>query len=148
MSPSLFCQHFFSGQLILHEARRLATTGAHVTNSLAAAQAAVMAPSPAEQITDDLVSPKYDDEEDDEVTEEDESDDTVYECPGLAAGAAGMVVANPFFLQGAPDSPAPTSSSLAGEGLMLASSSRPPPPSPKPIDIQSSIFHHGIKGFN
>ena len=92
-----FPQHFFTGQLILHEARRLvgaasannnnnnnnnpsassaastsATTclltsdNAHVTSSLAAAQAAVMMPSPAEQVTDDLVSPKYDEDDEDE----------------------------------------------------------------------------------
>jgi len=125
---------------------------AHVTNSLAAAQAAVMVPSPAEQVTDDLISPKYDDEE--EASDEDESDDTVYECPGLAAGSTGMVVANPFFLQGAPDSPLPaTASSVDGlsqplQGLQGLRSLPPPPISPKPIDSQSSIFHHGIKGYN
>ena len=51
------------------------------------------------QVTDDLVSPKYDDTED-EVTEEDDSDDTVYECPGLAAPGQEMCVSNPFFLKG------------------------------------------------
>ena len=58
-------------------------------------------PSPAEQVTDDLVSPKYDDDDEDEdedATEEDESDDTVYECPGLAAPGQEMCVSNTFFL--------------------------------------------------
>ncbi len=86
-----FLKHFFTGQLILHEAKRLVgaargagagtsscslahstpsclLTGesAHVTTSLAAAQAAVMMPSPAEQVTDDLISPKYDEEDEEE----------------------------------------------------------------------------------
>ena len=100
---SLFSQPFFSGKLILHETRT--TNGGHssMTSSLFAANTAVMMPSPAEQVTDDLLSPKFenatttDDDEDD-----DESDDTVYECPGLA-GPGDMVVANPFFLQGSVD---------------------------------------------
>ena len=48
-------------------------------------------PSPAAnvQITDDLISPKYDDKDDHrndstESEEEDSSDDTVYECLALA----------------------------------------------------------------
>jgi len=53
-------------------------------------------PSPAAQITDTLVSPKY---EDGDTTEEEDSDDTVYECPGLGA-TKGMEVRNPFFLGG------------------------------------------------
>merc|ERR1719211_709242 len=67
-------------------------------------------PSPAAnvQITDDLISPKYDDKDtnghrDDstESEEEDSSDDTVYECPGLAASSGDdIVVANPFFMPG------------------------------------------------
>merc|ERR1719158_1851509 len=66
-------------------------------------------PSPAAnvQITDDLISPKYDDKDinghrDDstESEEEDSSDDTVYECPGLAASSGDdIVVANPFLCQ-------------------------------------------------
>ena len=46
------------------------------------------------QVTDILVSPKYDD--DDTTEEEEDSDDTVYECPGLAAThRGGMEVRNP-----------------------------------------------------
>jgi hypothetical protein len=88
-------------------------------------------PSPAEQVTDDLVSPKYDTEEDD-ATEEDDSDDTVYECPGLAAPGQEMVVTNPFFLKGR-DMP-----HLHREGNQQ----------PQPISQSSSLFHHGIKGVN
>ena len=47
-------------------------------------------------MTDVLVSPKY---EDGETTEEEDSDDTVYECPGLGA-TKGMEVRNPFFMDG------------------------------------------------
>ncbi len=61
--------------------------------------------------------------------QEEDSDDTVYECPGLAS-TGEMVVANPFYLQGGDHLP----------GLEGASE-------PKPIS-QSSIFHHGIKGVN
>ena len=99
-----------------------------MTSTLMAAQAAMALPSPAERVTHDLISPKYDSEEDDE---DDDSDDTVYECPGLAAPGE-MVVSNPFYLQG--DN---FGDSLNGNGTE----------SPKPIS-QCSIFHHGIKGFN
>lgn len=145
-------QPFFTGKLILHDPPGLnsvasgaggkrrpsqasgsgdlldpssATTS--MTTTLFATQAACMMPSPAEQVTDDLISPKYD--TNDETTEDEEdSDDTVYECPGLAAPGE-MVVSNPFFLQG-------------GDMPHLEGNS-----DPKPIS-QGSIFHHGIKGVN
>ena len=85
-------QPFFNGKLILQESAaatgRSASGGATVTSTLFATHAAAIMPSPAEQVTDDLVSPKYD-SEDDASEEEDESDDTVYECPGLAAPGQG-----------------------------------------------------------
>ena len=84
-------QPFFNGKLILQESAAAAgrsASGASVTSTLFATHAAAIMPSPAEQVTDDLVSPKYD-SEDDASEEEDESDDTVYECPGLAAPGQG-----------------------------------------------------------
>eukprot|EP00095_Tigriopus_kingsejongensis_P010820 maker-scaffold1135_size60270-snap-gene-0.10 protein:Tk10820 transcript:maker-scaffold1135_size60270-snap-gene-0.10-mRNA-1 annotation:"neural proliferation differentiation and control protein 1 isoform x1" len=138
MNPPLF-----TGKLILHDppglsssalCRTTAAAASKMTNTLFAAQQAVIMPSPAEQVTDDLISPKYD--TDDCSENEDDSDDTVYECPGLAANATAMeemVVKNPFYLQGGEIGLRPT----------LANSS-----DPQPISSQSSIFHHGIKGAN
>lgn len=84
-------------------------------------------PSPAAQVTDVLVSPKYDD---DETTEEEDSDDTVYECPGLAATKA-MEVRNPFFLEGgAADMVQPAATTTGG----LANK--------KPISQYTDLFHH------
>ncbi|XP_059093578.1 uncharacterized protein LOC131888675 [Tigriopus californicus] len=136
-------QPLFTGKLILHDppglsssalCRTTAAAANKMTNTLFAAQQAVIMPSPAEQVTHDLVSPKYD--TDDCTEDEDDSDDTVYECPGLAANATAMeemVVRNPFYLQG-------------GElGLMPTVTT---PSEPKPISSQTSIFHHGIKGAN
>ena len=79
------------------------------------------------------------------------SDDTVYECPGLAATATAMgdmVVKNPFYLQGDLDLDLGVggagrggASGASGRGAVSASD-------PQPISSQSSIFHHGIKGVN
>ena len=92
-------------------------------------------------MTDDLVSPKYDDTED-EVTEEDDSDDTVYECPGLAAPGQEMCVSNPFFLKGR-DLPHLRHHREANNA---ADQQRR---QPQPISQHSNIlFHHGIKGVN
>merc|ERR1719510_870061 len=102
-------------------------------------------PSPAAnvQVTDDLISPKYDekdnrDEHRDDSTEseeEDSSDDTVYECPGLAASSGDdIVVANPFFMPGSNFTPlVPTQNSPARK-------------TPQPIS--KNEFHRGITGFN
>ena len=101
-------------------------------------------PSPAAnvQITDDLISPKYDDKDDHrndstESEEEDSSDDTVYECPGLAASSGDdIVVANPFFMPGQNFTPlVPTPNSPARKN-------------PQPISKNEAIFHRGITGFN
>ena len=99
-------------------------------------------PSPAAnvQITDDLISPKYDDKDDHrndstESEEEDSSDDTVYECPGLAASSGDdIVVANPFFMPGQNFTPlVPTPNSPARKA---------------PHPISKNEFHRGITGFN
>ena len=71
-------------------------------------------------MTDILVSPKY---EDGDTTEEEDSDDTVYECPGLAKGA-GLEVRNPFFLDGDLQ---PSTGRLANK---------------KPISQYTDLFHH------
>jgi len=85
-------------------------------------------PSPAAQVTDVLVSPKY---EDGETTEEEDSDDTVYECPGLGA-TKGMEVRNPFFMDGGDMQP---------QGSKLANK--------KPISQYTDLFHHQeIVGLN
>ena len=77
-----------------------------------------------------LVSPKY---EDGETTEEEDSDDTVYECPGLGA-TKGMEVRNPFFMDGAGGGDIQTSSKLANK---------------KPISQYTDLFHHQeIVGLN
>ena len=82
------------------------------------------------QVTDVLVSPKY---EDGETTEEEDSDDTVYECPGLGA-TKGMEVRNPFFMDGGGSEMQPTSSKLANK---------------KPISQYTDLFHHQeIVGLN
>jgi len=87
-------------------------------------------PSPAAQVTDVLVSPKY---EDGETTEEEDSDDTVYECPGLGA-TKGMEVRNPFFMDGAGGGDIQPSSKLANK---------------KPISQYTDLFHHQeIVGLN
>jgi len=87
-------------------------------------------PSPAAQVTDVLVSPKY---EDGETTEEEDSDDTVYECPGLGA-TKGMEVRNPFFMDGRGPEIQPPSSKLANK---------------KPISQYTDLFHHQeIVGLN
>jgi hypothetical protein len=137
-------QPFFNGKLILRDApgfsssslssgRRSSNGSTSMTSTLFAAHTAVIMPSPAEQVTDDLVSPKYDTEEDD-ASEDGSSDDTVYECPGLAAPGE-MVVANPFFLQGADMAHLHRGGGGGAE--------------PQPISNQSSLlFHHGIKGVN
>ena len=79
-------------------------------------------------MTDLLVSPKYDDGD---TTEEEDSDDTVYECPGLAAKGTGLEVRNPFFLEGDLQ---PTSGRLANK---------------KPISQYTDLFHHQeIAGLN
>lgn len=106
-------------------------------------------PSPAAQVTDILVSPKYDDEETTE--EEEDSDDTVYECPGLAAATrngGGLEVRNPFFMDGElqPAATAPVSASGDGVdsknvGKTLANK--------KPISQYTDLFHHQeIAGLN
>ena len=105
-------------------------------------------PSPAAnvQVTDDLISPKYDDRDGDEHNgdssesedDDDSSDDTVYECPGLAASSGEqIVVANPFFM------PGQDLSALMG-GRPQSSASK----APKPISRNDTIFHQGIAGFN
>ena len=82
-----------------------------------------------------MISPKY--EEGETTEEEDDSDDTVYECPGLAAagqlrGGGGMEVRNPFFMEGDLQ---PTS----GSGLA----------NKKPISQYADLFHHQeIAGLN
>ena len=82
------------------------------------------------QVTDVLVSPKY---EDGETTEEEDSDDTVYECPGLGA-TKGMEVRNPFFMDGRGPEIQPPSSKLANK---------------KPISQYTDLFHHQeIVGLN
>ena len=82
------------------------------------------------QVTDVLVSPKY---EDGETTEEEDSDDTVYECPGLGA-TKGMEVRNPFFMDGRGSEIQPPSSKLANK---------------KPISQYTDLFHHQeIVGLN
>jgi len=87
-------------------------------------------PSPAAQVTDVLISPKY---EDGETTEEEDSDDTVYECPGLGA-TKGMEVRNPFFMDGAGAGDMQPSSNLANK---------------KPISQYTDLFHHQeIVGLN
>ncbi len=148
-------QHFFTGKLVLHEAGLAGPVSAvsQITSSLCAAQAAVMMPSPAEKITHDLVSPKTDEEEEEEESEEENSDDTVYECPGLASAGEEMVVSNPFFLQGRYDGTQVVLWTSYGRSPnLLALNHRDLPhlessAEPQPIS-QSSIFHHGIKGFN
>jgi len=109
-------------------------------------------PSPAAQVTDILVSPKYDDEETTE--EEEDSDDTVYECPGLAAATrngGGLEVRNPFFMDGdlqpaAAAAAAAASASADGAdsnngGKSLANK--------KPISQYTDLFHHQeIAGLN
>ncbi len=130
-----------------------------MTSTLFATHAAAIMPSPAEQVTDDLVSPKYDTEEDD-ATEEDDSDDTVYECPGLAAPGQEMVVSNPFFLQGRQlahlqrqrsgdhGGGAGEVGGSGGSGV-VGGGGGPGVQQPKPISEQSNLlFHHGIKGVN
>ena len=104
-------------------------------------------PSPAANVhvTDDLISPKYDekdnrDEHRDDSTEseeEDSSDDTVYECPGLAASSGDdIVVANPFFMPGPNFTPlVPTQNSPARK-------------TPQPISKNETLLHQGITGFN
>ena len=80
------------------------------------------------QVTDVLVSPKYDE---DETTDEEDSDDTVYECPGLASGS-GMEVRNPFFMEGGDLHP--VTNGLANK---------------KPISQYADLFHHQeIAGLN
>ena len=103
-------------------------------------------PSPAAnvQVTDDLISPKYDDKDkndhqDDstESEEEDSSDDTVYECPGLAASSGDdIVVANPFF--------------MAGQNLtpLVPTKNSPAHKQPQPISQNETLFHQGIAGLN
>ena len=103
-------------------------------------------PSPAAnvQVTDDLISPKYDDKDtnekrDDstESEEDDSSDDTVYECPGLAASSGDdIVVANPFFMPGQNFTP------------LAARQNSPAAKVPQPISKNEAIFHRGIAGFN
>lgn len=81
-------------------------------------------------MTDILVSPKY---EDGETTEEEDSDDTVYECPGLGA-TKGMEVRNPFYMQG-------NVASTPNGGGRLANK--------KPISQYTDLFHHQeIVGLN
>ena len=78
-------------------------------------------------MTDTLISPKY---EDGNTTEEEDSDDTVYECPGLGA-TKGMEVRNPFFLEGAEIQP---NTKLANK---------------KPISQYTDLFRHQeIVGLN
>jgi hypothetical protein len=104
-------------------------------------------PSPAAnvQVTDDLISPKYDDKDNNDFVfdttesedEEDSSDDTVYECPGLAASSGEeIVVANPFFMPGQNFTP------------LVARQNPPAPKAPQPISKNETIFHQGIAGFN
>lgn len=78
-------------------------------------------------MTDILVSPKY---EDGETTEEEDSEDTVYECPGLGT-TKGMEVRNPFYMQG----------NVSNNGGRLANK--------KPISQYTDLFHHQeIVGLN
>jgi hypothetical protein len=99
-----------------------------MTSTLFAAQAAALMPSPAEHITDGLLSP-LDESEDAMATEDDDSDDTVYECPGLAATDGEMVVNNPFYLRG-------------GDLPQLEANAVPQPIS------RGSMFHREMKGVN
>ena len=143
-------QPFFNGKLILQDTPASSGRSASnpVTSTLFATHAAAIMPSPAEQVTDDLVSPKYDDtEEDEDVTEEDESDDTVYECPGLAAPGQEMCVSNPFFLRGR-ELPHLREARAAG-GDRDHQQQQQQRRQPQPISQHSNIlFHHGIKGVN
>ncbi len=110
------------------------------------------------QVTDVLVSPKY--EEGETTDEEEDSDDTVYECPGLAAtNGSEMVVRNPFFMQGElQPSPAAAPVMSASKKPLLGDANGgmlPPPPgskapaNKKPISQYTDLFHHQqIAGFN
>ena len=142
-------QPFFNGKLILQDTPASSGRSASnpVTSTLFATHAAAIMPSPAEQVTDDLVSPKYDDtEEDEDATEEDESDDTVYECPGLAAPGQEMCVSNPFFLRGRELSHLREARAAGGDRDHQQQQQRR---QPQPISQHSNIlFHHGIKGVN
>lgn len=149
MEKSRFFQPFFNGKLILQDpsasSGRSASSSNAVTSTLFAAHAATLMPSPAEQVTDDLVSPKYDDTEDEATEEEDDSDDTVYECPGLAAPGQEMCVSNPFFLKGR-DMPHLHHHREAAAADHQQQQQRR---QPQPISQHSNIlFHHGIKGVN
>ena len=142
-------QPFFNGKLILQDATASSGRSASnaVTSTLFATHAAAIMPSPAEQVTDDLVSPKYDDDDEDEdATEEDESDDTVYECPGLAAPGQEMCVSNPFFLRGRD---LPHLREARASDRDHHQQQQQPRRQPQPISQHSNIlFHHGIKGVN
>jgi len=143
---------FFNGKLILHDPPGLANgargvvrpfnpgnvlsnsgTGFMMSSPPSVKLGAIpkKMPSPAAQVTDILVSPKY---EDGETTEEEDSDDTVYECPGLGA-TRGMEVRNPFFMGGgAGGSNLQPTSGLANK---------------KPISQYTDLFHHQeIMGLN
>ena len=138
-------QPFFNGKLILQDTTASSGRSAPnaVTTTLFATHAAAIMPSPAEQVTDDLVSPKYDDTEEEDATEDD-SDDTVYECPGLAAPGQEMCVSNPFFLKG---SDLPHLHHHRSEANAAAAEQQRR--QPQPISQHSNIlFHHGIKGVN
>lgn len=141
-------QPFFNGKLILQDTTASSGRSASnaVTTTLFATHAAAIMPSPAEQVTDDLVSPKYDDTEDEDATEEDDSDDTVYECPGLAAPGQEMCVSNPFFLKGRD---LPHLRHHRSEANAAAADQQQQRRQPQPISQHSNIlFHHGIKGVN
>lgn len=96
------------------------------------------------QVIDDLISPKYDNRDGEHPgdsteseEEEDSSDDTVYECPGLAASSGEeIVVANPFFM--------PDQELTPLVGRQKSSSTKVP----KPISRNEAIFRQGITGFN
>lgn len=140
---------FFSGKLILHDPPGLTTGSRGIRPNIGnmndngqmrsppSSLGAIpkrMLPSPAAQVTDVLVSPKYDDEESE--TEEEDSDDTVYECPGLAAtSGAEMVVRNPFFMDGELQ---PTPINMAAMNAKK-----------NPISQYPDLFRHqGIAGFH
>lgn len=98
---------FLNGKLIFHDppGNYLRSNGTHhlPPSALGAIpKQKMLLPSKA-AVTDDLISPKYDDDNcndestDDGDDDDEESDDTVYECPGLASSSGGMVIKNPFF---------------------------------------------------
>ncbi|XP_040575258.1 uncharacterized protein [Lepeophtheirus salmonis] len=127
----------------------LSNTVNSVASMFLAAQEAISTPSPSPPAKNDLssndlmvIDPMFggsEGEDDHESQEsEEESDDTVYECRGLAP-TGDMEVRNPFYLHGqdafSNKDPSPQNEVGAHHPLQ-----------PKPIS-QCSILHHGIKSF-